>query len=151
MTDQAVQPPVQPPAGWPVSRPDDRRDHPRRRVAAVAVLSVLVLVALAWWIWVALVHVSPAVRFDLLGFRPVSASTVEIRFSVLREPGVSVACVLRARGESGAEVGRRQILIPADATTQVDLTSIVRTVGPAVTGEVLTCLPYEPPDGSPAG
>jgi hypothetical protein len=50
---------------------------------------------------------------------------------------------LRARGAAGDEVGRLQVLVPTDDRERLDLTRTVRTTGPAVTGEVVTCESYE--------
>ena len=144
MTDQAFQPP----SARPADRYGDRRPSARRRRLAAVVVGGLVLIAVGAWIWIAVVRSSPPLRYDLLGFHAVTSTSVEIRFSVVRDPGVSVACVLRARGAGGEEVGRRQVLVPAEDGDRIELTRTVRTTGPAVTGEVLTCRPYETPAGS---
>ena len=133
------------PGERPADRYGDRPPNPRRRALLAVVVGGLVLLAVAGWIWVAVVRSAPPVRSELLGFQTVSPASVEIRFSVVRDPGLSVACVLRARGAGGEEVGRRQVLLPADGTAQVELTSTVRTTGLAVTGEVLACQPFDAP------
>ena len=144
MTDQAFRPPGE----RPPDRYGDRSSDPRRRKVLAVAVGGLALIVVAWWVWVAAVQSNPPVRHDVLGFRAVTATSVEIRFSVVRDPGVAVACVLRARGAAGEEVGRRQVLVPADERDRIDVTHTVRTTGPAVTGEVLTCQPYEAPAGS---
>jgi hypothetical protein len=141
MTDQAFQP------ARPADRYGDRPPSLRRRVLVVVGVGGVLLVALIWWIWVASTRSSPEVSYDLLGFDAVTTTSVEIRFSVAREPGEMVACVLRARAADGREVGRRQVVVPADPVARVELTSTVRTTGPAVTGEVLSCAPYTMPLG----
>jgi len=140
MTDHAFRPP---PAERPADRYGDRPPSTRRKVTGTVVIAVLVALALTSWVWLAADRASPAVRYDLLGFEVVTPTSVEIRFSVTREPGLPVVCVVRARGAAGDEVGRLQVLVPTDDRERLDLTRTVRTTGPAVTGEVVTCESYE--------
>ena len=140
MTDQAFRPP---PAQRPADRYGDRPPSSRRRAVGTVVIALLVALALTSWVWLAADRASPSVRHDLLGFEVVTPTSVEIRFSVTREPGVPVVCVVRARGPAGDEVGRLQVLVPTDDREVVDLTRTLRTTGPAVTGEVVTCESYE--------
>ena len=143
MTQQAFRTPDERPA----DRYGDRVPTQRRRLLVAVMLGALALVAVGGWVWIAAVRSSPPLRYDLLGFQPTTSTSVDIRFSLEREPGLAVACVLRARGVEGEEVGRRQVIVPAAATEQIELTSTVRTTGPAVTGEVLGCQPYTPASG----
>jgi hypothetical protein len=145
MTDQAFRLPEKRPA----DRYGDRPANPRRRWPLVVIGGGLALLAVAWWIWIAVVHTTPPVRYELLAFRPVSTSSIEIHFTVTREPDTSVACILRARGAGGEEVGRRQVIVPAEAAERADLTSTVQTTSRAVSGEVLLCQPYDLPVGLP--
>jgi len=140
MTAQAFQPP---PAERPADRYGDRGPSTRRRVVGTVVIAVLVALALTSWVWLAANRANPSVRYDLLGFEVVTPTSVEIRFSVTREPGVPVLCVVRARGAAGDEVGRLQVLVPTDDRERLDLTRTLRTTGPAVTGEVVTCESYD--------
>jgi hypothetical protein len=143
MTDETFQPP----SDRPADRYGTKPASPARKRWLTVGVGGLALVAMAWWLWIAVVHSNPPVRYDLVGFHPVSATSVEIRFSVVREPGLVVACVLRARGSGGAEVGRRQVVVPAAAIDRTDLTSTVTTTALAVTGEVLACQPYDESSG----
>lgn len=142
-------PAFRPPGARPAERYGDRPTNARRKVLLAAVGGGLALLVLAWWIWVAAVRSSPPVRYEVLGFQRISATSVEIRFSVVREPGVSIACILRARGTSGQEVGRRQVVIPADSDDRSEVSAALRTTAAAATGEVLGCEPYETQLGWP--
>ena len=74
------------------------------------------------------------VAFDVL-----DDHSVHITFRVVRDdPSKPADCVVRAREESGAEVGRKEVLIPA-ADGPVTHETVLRTSARATTGEVFGC------------
>lgn len=107
----------------------------------MALLALAVAAAVGWWLWVAATWSSPPVRWQPLGFQTVSERAVEIRWSVDRDPGLTVECVIRARNFAGAEVGRARVPVPSGATESVEVRHTLTTSDLAVTGEVLACLP----------
>jgi hypothetical protein len=54
------------------------------------------------------------------------------------DPHRAAECVVRARSESGEEVGRKEVLIPPAAST-VSADTVLRTTARAVIGEVYGC------------
>lgn len=83
---------------------------------------------------------------EAVGHDVVSADTTVVRYTVNRkDPGQPVACVVRARAQDGAEVGRREVLIPAGDLQQTSMRSDVRTSRRAVIGEVFGCTTSVPP------
>lgn len=72
-------------------------------------------------------------------FRVLDDHAVRITTEVRRDqPDRPSECVVRARSESGEEVGRKELLIPpADATTHRD--TVLRTTSRATIGEVYGC------------
>ncbi|MGA9873183.1 MAG: DUF4307 domain-containing protein [Rhodococcus sp. (in: high G+C Gram-positive bacteria)] len=75
-----------------------------------------------------------------LSFDIVDSSTMSISFSVTRaDPEREVVCIVRARSRDGSESGRREVLVPGSATSEVEVTSIVRTSKPPAVGDVYGC------------
>lgn len=124
-------------------RPADRYGtvtHPTARRAGLVILGLLLAAALAWWVWIAAMRSNPDVRWDLQGYEVVSDTSIELTWVVDRPPGVALDCVLRARDESGAEVGRNRVPVPAGDTESNTVQHTLVTTARAVNGEVLTCL-----------
>ncbi|MFT4086897.1 MAG: DUF4307 domain-containing protein [Gordonia sp. (in: high G+C Gram-positive bacteria)] len=87
----------------------------------------------------------PDVSGQATGYDLVSNNTVAVQYTVNRnDPSRAVACVVRARDKDGAEVGRREVLIPGDHLQQVQARTEVRTSAPAVIGEVFGCTANPP-------
>lgn len=82
----------------------------------------------------------PDVSGDSTGFEVLGPQTVAVQYTVNRsDPSQPVACVVRALGHDNAEVGRREVLIPAGTTKQVGMRSDVHTSTFAAIGEVFGC------------
>ena len=122
---------------------DGRYDTPRSpwpaRAGAV-VLAALSLVA-AYAFARPLTGSPQDVRFQLLGFSvDEAAQSVELRWTVDREPGTPVLCVVRSRDAAGAEVGRAEVPVPAGTEgSRVAMTFRLATAGVPNTGEVTDC------------
>ena len=65
MTDQTFQPPGNGPGDGPGDRYGARPASPQRKRLLTVGVGGLALIAVAWWIWIAVVHSSPPVRYDL--------------------------------------------------------------------------------------
>lgn len=68
-----------------------------------------------------------------------SDSGVRVTVTIRREPDRTTECVLRARNELGAEVGRRTLVVPPGEGRSVTLTEFLQTRERPVTGEVRDC------------
>ena len=73
------------------------------------------------------------------GFEVVSDASVVVEFELAREPGEPATCVVRARGESGLEVGRRQFDVPPSGQRSIVVREALPTTERAVTGELVGC------------
>jgi len=74
-----------------------------------------------------------------LGFTLLGDAAVEIRFEVARDdPLRAGVCVVRARSLDGDETGRREVYVPPGAG-YVELSTVIRTSRPPVTGDVVGC------------
>jgi uncharacterized protein DUF4307 len=123
--------------------PQDRygsRARKRPRPGLRWLLTALVLLAL---VGVAIVGYrnlgSTPIQGKQVAFEILDDHSVRIVLEVQRdEPQRPADCVVRARAESGEEVGRKEVLIqPADGTTRQD--TVLRTSNRATIGEVYGC------------
>ncbi|SDX77931.1 protein of unknown function [Amycolatopsis xylanica] len=74
-----------------------------------------------------------------VGFSVKPDNAIEIVMDVTRdEPGRPGVCIVRARDLSGAESGRREVLVPAGGGT-TRLTAVIRSVGEPVTADIFGC------------
>jgi hypothetical protein len=132
-------------------RPPGRYDEPRRlgqRLAAAA-LGLLVLGFLAaagrqFW----LRTTTEQVRTQVLAYEVVGEDAVRVEFSV-DPPGERVWCLVRARNEAGAEVGRVFVPVDPEGDATVRVEHVLPTRDVPVTGEVPRCLATDPPAGEP--
>ena len=135
----------------PRRRPPGRYDEPTRlgsKVAAVT-LAVLVLgfVALAGrQFWLRLT--TEQVDLQVLAYEVVDDDAVRVEFDVT-PPGERVWCLVRARNEAGAEVGREFVPVDPDGDGPVRVRHLLPTTDLPVTGEVTRCLAKDPPAGEP--
>ena len=67
--------------------------------------------------------------------------SVTITFEVRKRAAAAAVCILRARDRDGAEVGRREVAVPArpDGQRTSVLSETVTTTGRPVTGELYSC------------
>ena len=114
------------------------RNSRRRLVAALFVVIVAAGVALAF---VGYQRLGTAeVKGELGGYRLLGADTVEITISVTREdPSRPVVCIVRARSVDGAEIGRREVLVPPSTADTVVVSTIVKATRQPVVGDVYGC------------
>jgi Domain of unknown function (DUF4307) len=125
------------------SRPADRygraaRAMPSRRVLGLlAALVVLAGLAVAYLGYRNLGD--PPISGAMLAFNVTGPQQVLARFAVHRDhPQRPASCVLRARAQDGAEVGRVTVPVPPGAP-DVTWTAVVPTSRKAVIAEVFSC------------
>ena len=135
-------------------RPPGRYDEPGRRGGRVAavVLGVLFLGLLAAIAYAFFTRfgVDRAVA-RVIDFQVQSDSVVRIDVEVVKPEGSAAYCLLRSRGQDGAEVGREavQLAPPGDPSRVVRVEHDLVTSARAVTGESVGCslapIPSTPP------
>ncbi len=77
---------------------------------------------------------------DQLGYAYVDDSTMDIHFKVTRKhPDQPVVCFVRTMDTDGAEVGRREVLIPPSTSGTVELTATVRSTARPANGNIYGC------------
>lgn len=82
---------------------------------------------------------SPPIQGKAVTFRVLDDSSVRITVEVSRDhPRRAAVCVVRARGLSGSEVGRKEILVPPQDGMSYRQTVLTTSERP-VTGEVYGC------------
>jgi len=118
----------------------DRLTAGRRRLIAIA-LTIATLVAGVVIAVIAFQRFdSTGVQAELGGYRLIDGETVEVTINVTREnPAEPVVCILRARSIDGDETGRREVLVGPSSESTVQVTDIVKTTKPPVTGDVYGC------------
>ncbi len=143
--DQAKPNEPTPRSGPKATYPAERSPASRRRwfwISTAAVIVAGFAVAIAGYFKFGDPDVSgQATAHEILG-----SDSVAVQYTVNRsDPGKAVACVVRARAQDGAEVGRREVLIPAGNDIQVGARTVVYTSRPPVIGEVFGCTTSVPP------
>ena len=127
------------PAGG-VRRPPGRYGRPRPRAGfAVAVAVAAVVIGLVVWS-LAREYGPPPVSGTVQTFR-ITAEKVDLRVSVRKPADRAAECILRARGEDGAEVARRTVTVPVDPDGRKTRTYEweLPTRSLAITGELQGC------------
>lgn len=127
----------------------DRLDHAERygrrsprggkdrglRIAFVVFLAVLV----SGTVWFGLDHANRDVTASIPSFEVTSDQSVEARIEVRKDKDDVAVCVLRSRGADGAEVGRKEVRIPAADTKTVTVVEVLRTTARPNTAELDGC------------
>lgn len=118
-----------------------RTDADRRRRVALAIgagVGVL-LVVVAWVVWVGLFAPSASLETRDTGYQTRADGSVDIRFEVTVEPGTSVSCALQSlNGEFGI-VGWKIVDLPSATERTRAFVENVRVTEPAVTGLIYRC------------
>ncbi|MGI5349159.1 DUF4307 domain-containing protein [Streptomyces sp. CA-250714] len=108
----------------------------RRLKITGGVLGVLML-ALIGWIGASYVS-SQDVSGELIKFKVVSDSAVEVHLEVRKDADAAGVCTLRTRAEDGSEVGRKEVEF-RNGSSRVDKVITVRTTARATSAELVGC------------
>ncbi len=111
------------------------RPTSRWLILAIAVIGAAFVGVLGWITWR---MATPPVQSELLSFRVVNASRVDITFNVRRDTGSETVCVLRARDELHVDVGYATVNISA-GRDYVLSTYPLATLARATSAEILGC------------
>jgi uncharacterized protein DUF4307 len=111
---------------------------PRRVV--VTLVAVGTALGLAWLIWAALFHATPAVAGQMSGFEVVSDTEIVVTLTVdRRDPAQPVSCRVMAQGEDLGPVGEQQVDVPGAEARVVNTQVRLVTVRRALTAMVQDC------------
>ncbi|MFF0147670.1 uncharacterized protein DUF4307 [Amycolatopsis sulphurea] len=116
-----------------------RRPRPTRRRWAwlFGAIAVLTGFGIAWIAYVNLGQTP--IEAERVAFEERPGDAMQITINVTRDdpdkPGV---CVVRVRDRSGAESGRKEVLVPAGAGHS-SLSTVVKSIGRPVTADVYGC------------
>lgn len=111
----------------------------RRRPLVLAVIGTLVLLGLAWLLWVAFVQSNPPVSSRLLGFQVTSDTSANATIQVDRSKSVEAACRLQAKAADFSIVGEITVTVPADSPRQQTVTSTLTTQRAATSVVLVGC------------
>ncbi|MDX3851740.1 DUF4307 domain-containing protein [Streptomyces sp. AK02-01A] len=116
-------------------RPADQRADRGLRIVA-AVLGAVLLGLIGWFGY----HyvVGQGVSGEIIKFKRVSATAVEVHLEVRKDRDATGTCTLRSLAESGAEVGRKDVRF-GPGETRIDQIVTVRTTESATSTELLGC------------
>ncbi|MGP4003231.1 DUF4307 domain-containing protein [Streptomyces sp. 8N706] len=113
---------------------DARADRKLKLVGAVLGAALLAVIA-----WSGASYISGQdVSGELIKFKVVSDSAVEVHLEVRKDADTDGVCTLRSQAEDGAEVGRKDIRFEERAD-RVDRVVTVRTTRRATTAELVGC------------
>lgn len=117
------------------TRPPVRRWWVAALLGAGVVVAGLVVAALGFQ-----KYGPKAIETEQLGYVVVDDSTLTVRMKVTRDhPERAVVCFVRAMDRGGAEVGRREVLIPGSPAGSVEVTTTVRSSARPSAGDIYGC------------
>jgi hypothetical protein len=125
----------------PAARYGKQRLSRRARRRTVVILSVVVVAAGVALALVAFQRLGTGeVKGELGGYELIDDQTARVTISVTRkDPSQPVVCIVRTRSINGAEVGRRELLVPPSPQTTVQVTALVKSSRTPVIGDVYGC------------
>lgn len=111
----------------------------RTRLLAVAAACGVLVVVVAWVLWVGLFAPGASLGDRDLGYTLVGNDAVEIQYEVTTDAGSSVSCALQALNSTFAIVGWKVVAIPPSEQGTRQFRETLRTSEPAVTGLIYRC------------
>jgi Domain of unknown function (DUF4307) len=125
----------------PVARYGQQRLSRRSRRRLAVVLFVVIVAAGVALALVAFQRLGTGeVKGELGGYELIDGQTARVTVSVTRkDPSRPVVCIIRARSIDGAEIGRRELLVPPSSQATVQVMAVVKSSRPPVVGDVYGC------------
>jgi hypothetical protein len=110
---------------------------PRWRRRAYLAIALVVSFGIAW---IAYVNLGAApIDAERIAFTETGPDTVQVTIDVTRDqPDRFGDCIVTARDISGAESGRKEILVPPGAES-MKMSTVIRSIGKPVTADVFGC------------
>jgi hypothetical protein len=117
--------------------PDRRR---RTRFVAIAAAAGVLVVVVAWVIWVGLLGPASGLDSRTLGYSVQAGNAaVEVRYEVTVDAGRAASCALEAMNADFEIVGWKIVDLPASTQGTRQFTEVLRTSEPPVTGLIYRC------------
>ena len=126
----------------PPGRYDEPHTFPRPALITLAGVFGVLLLAAAYFAFARFSN--GRVRFAVLGYRVLSATSMQVSFEVHKDLQASVVCRERALDRDGAEVGSEQVRVGPSDTEAVTTVHTLPTTRRAATGDVTACIPATP-------
>jgi hypothetical protein len=121
------------------------RRYPPPRVSrrvVVALVAVGTAIALAWLVWVALLHAEPVASAQVPYYKVTSDTSIDVTITVQRpDPSVPVTCRVLAQSTDFQPVAELQVEVPASTVELVDTTVTLTTLRRATSASVSGCSP----------
>lgn len=111
----------------------------RRRLVTIVLVALVAAVGLVWLAWSASYFANPVANVTLIGYQVVDDGHVTVRYSVNRDPAVSLQCTLQAQDAQHDPVGQVTVTVPAGQPSTLTRVDTIRTTARAVTGFVVGC------------
>jgi uncharacterized protein (DUF58 family) len=121
--------------GRKTPRSGGRGSDRNMRIAFVVFLVLLV----SGTVWIGLDNANRDVRASIPSFKVTSDRSVEVQVEVVKDKTKEAVCVLRSRSEDGAEVGRKEVRIPAADSRTTTVTEVLQTTARPNTAELDGC------------
>lgn len=121
---------------------DARYGRAPRRTRAIAVWTtagVIVLAAVAWFVWARPIDSGQQEFWRDTGYRIVDDARIEVSFEATLPAGQAATCAVSAENEAHAIVGWVEVPIPASETAIRQFAVPLRTTDRPVTGLVYRC------------
>ena len=111
---------------------------PRRVV--VGLVAAGTTLGLAWLIWAALAHATPAVSAQVSAFDVVSDTTIAVTVTVQRDdPSVPAICRVIAQAPDFQPVAEQEVVVPASRVSLADIDLELTTLRRATSASVSGC------------
>jgi hypothetical protein len=111
----------------------------RRRPLAVALVTVLAAVSVAWVGWSAWSHSNDDATGYLVSYTVTSDTTTEVTVQIDRRTGAAVECDVYAQAADHSRVGERVLRIPGGEPGELQVTETITTQRRAVNGVFGSC------------
>ena len=115
----------------------------RRRniIIAIGFGGAIVVVFAAWTIWAGLFVPTASIDTEPIGNVRVSSNQMQVTWQLSEAPGTHAKCAVQALDENFGIVGWKIITIPPSTSDTRNLSTVVRTAQPAVSGLIYLCWP----------
>lgn len=120
------------------------KGHTTRNTVVIGVITIFAAI-------LAFVTVSLAqnnIAFRLLSWNDFPPDRVDITFEVRKPTDVTAVCVIRAQDSNRIDLGYQEVVVPS-GTGFEQITYSLRTLAPAFTAELLTCVAQGDPTRVP--